>query len=380
MEEFKNCAPEPVVIHLNEQKVNTLSEAAVIADEFVLTHKTVFPCSRQSKCQFFNTEQAENETSNIPREIVDKARKADAKHASNKRVCFYCLDPGHIISDRMAWKQKYTAGKFKSVAFAKAVSVPEDCSVPSKSTGYEPFLFDGSVSLCADSLGNSVSILRDTGATQSFILADFLLYLGNILPFSAKTYSGTDVLVCGIELGCVRVPVHVINLKLDLVTGMVPLGVRTELPVDGVSLILGNDLAGGKVFPSPVVVDTPDLSPDSDIAACFPSVFPACAVTRAQTRKWKGTVNLADSFLNSEKDSLECTLAIKPQLAPNDSANSDLKAAALEFDREHLIAAQRSDQSLTPCVEVAVQLGNSRSTRIAFIWEDDVLMRQLEAT
>lgn len=60
-------------------------------------------------------------------------------------------------------------------------------------------------------------------------------------------------------------------------------------------------------------------------------------------------MNLAYSFLNSAKHSLECTLAIKPQLAPNDSANSDIKVAALKFDREHLIAVQRSDQSLAPC-------------------------------
>ncbi len=51
------------------------------------------------------------------------------------------------------------------------------------------------------------------------------------------------------------------------------------------------------------------------------------------------------------------------------------KAAALEFDREHLIAAQRSDQSLKPCVEAAVQLGSLKSTRIAFNWENYVLMR-----
>ncbi len=52
-----------------------------------------------------------------------------------------------------------------------------------------------------------------------------------------------------------------VHLQSDLVTGTVPLGVRTELPVDGVSLILGNDLAGGKVFPSPVVVDKPGMAP-----------------------------------------------------------------------------------------------------------------------
>lgn len=46
LEEFKNCVPESVVVHLNDQKVITLSEAAVIADEFVLTHKHGFPVSR----------------------------------------------------------------------------------------------------------------------------------------------------------------------------------------------------------------------------------------------------------------------------------------------------------------------------------------------
>ncbi len=42
LEDFKNCVPENVVVHLNDQKIMTLSEAAVISDEFMLTHKTVF--------------------------------------------------------------------------------------------------------------------------------------------------------------------------------------------------------------------------------------------------------------------------------------------------------------------------------------------------
>lgn len=139
LEEFKNSASEPVVVHLNEQKVNTLYEAAVIADEYVLTHKTVFPSSRQSKRKFFNTEQAEKKTYSVPREIVDKGHKVDSKHASNKRVCFYCLDPGHIISDCKAWKQKNTAGKSKSVAFAQAVSTPKTVLCQLRVQGMNPF-------------------------------------------------------------------------------------------------------------------------------------------------------------------------------------------------------------------------------------------------
>lgn len=42
LEEFKKCLPERIVIYLNEQKVPSLSEAAVLADEFALTHKNVF--------------------------------------------------------------------------------------------------------------------------------------------------------------------------------------------------------------------------------------------------------------------------------------------------------------------------------------------------
>ncbi|KAL7853441.1 hypothetical protein AOLI_G00202850 [Acnodon oligacanthus] len=39
--DFKDNLPEKIVIYLNEQKVTSLSVAATLADEFVLTHKTV---------------------------------------------------------------------------------------------------------------------------------------------------------------------------------------------------------------------------------------------------------------------------------------------------------------------------------------------------
>lgn len=39
LEEFKNYVPDRTVVYLNEQKVSSLSEAAVLADEFVLMHK-----------------------------------------------------------------------------------------------------------------------------------------------------------------------------------------------------------------------------------------------------------------------------------------------------------------------------------------------------
>ena len=50
LEEFKKCTPDRCVVYLNEQKVVLLNDAAVFADEFVLTHKSVFvSCGKPSE-------------------------------------------------------------------------------------------------------------------------------------------------------------------------------------------------------------------------------------------------------------------------------------------------------------------------------------------
>ncbi len=96
----------------------------------------------------------------------------------------------------------------------------------------------------------SISILRNTGSCQSFIIE-------SALPFSEKSNTGTDVLVRGIEMGCVQVPLHEVILQSDLISSTVKLGVRKWLPVVDVYVILGNDIAGGKVFSNPVVMHKP---------------------------------------------------------------------------------------------------------------------------
>ena len=80
---------------------------------------------------------------------------------------------------------------------------------------YEPFLSDGFVSLNSDfAQSTPITILRNTGASQSLILAD-------TLPFSEKSSSVTSVLIQGVECGFVNVPLHNIYLSSDLVNGPV---------------------------------------------------------------------------------------------------------------------------------------------------------------
>ena len=138
---------------------------------------------------------------------------------------------------------------------------------------YEPFLSDGFVSLYSDySQSTPNKILRDTGASQSVILAD-------TLSFSETTSSGKSVLIQGVENGFVNVPLHNIYLSSDLVVGLVAVGIR-PLPFKGDHLLFGNDLAEDKVVVNPLLTTIPciDQLPDR-IEQEIPDLYPSCANT-----------------------------------------------------------------------------------------------------
>ena len=59
------------------------------------------------------------------------------------------------------------------------------------------------------------------------------------------------MLLQGVELGTMSIPLHRIILKYSVVNGPVIVGVRPSLPVQGITVILGSDLAGGRVVESP---------------------------------------------------------------------------------------------------------------------------------
>ncbi|KAJ8356500.1 hypothetical protein SKAU_G00192940 [Synaphobranchus kaupii] len=128
-----------------------------------------------------------------------------------------------------------------------------------------------------------VHILRDTGAAQIFVVK-------TVLPFSLQSATGDSVLVRGIGSTQLNVPLHCVNLEADLVRGEVVVGVLSVLPVEGVDVILGNDLAGALVWGDASVVVTPKPTSSGeldDLAKRYPSVFPACAITRAMAKKYR---------------------------------------------------------------------------------------------
>ena len=59
----------------------------------------------------------------------------------------------------------------------------------------------------------------------------------------------------GVEYGLVNVTLHNIYMSSDLVNCPVAVGIRQTLPLKGVHLLLGNDLAGDNVLVNPLVTD-----------------------------------------------------------------------------------------------------------------------------
>ena len=116
---------------------------------------------------------------------------------------------------------------------------------------HRPFVSEGVVSLVRDECySQKVKILRDTGANKS-------LMLDSVLPLTENSFTRANVLISGVEMGVLEVPLHEVNIKSSLINGNIVIGMRTSLPVEGISMILRNDLAGQKVMVDPRVVEKP---------------------------------------------------------------------------------------------------------------------------
>ena len=186
LEEFKNCLPEKIVVYLNEQKADTVSKAAVLADEFVLTHRRAFAAVRGSSGLATTTKRHNLNTKNSSQ---------IGPISCDGRECFYCHEKGHVISVCPALKRKEqnrSSKKPKSVGFIQStpsvfpvVPVEREDKVEDS---FRPFIFNGSVSLTGrDEDQVPITILYDTGANQSLLLRD-------VLPFTPSSYCGFDTM------------------------------------------------------------------------------------------------------------------------------------------------------------------------------------------
>lgn len=90
---------------------------------------------------------------------------------------------------------------------------------------------------------SSINILCDKSCTLSVILCP-------ALPFSDPSACGYSSVLQGVKMGYIPHPLHFVHSKPSLISVLFPVAACPALPIHGVSMLLGNDIAGGKVDPS----------------------------------------------------------------------------------------------------------------------------------
>ena len=372
IEEFVRKLTPELRTYVNEKRVSTLKEAATFADEYALTHKTRSQYQPKVNPPFSGYRPQRAQTGQNPSSNYRPYRKSpvpDTRNSQLPRVtCAYCKIAGHTQSE--CWRLNGRPGSYPKPVAATGLSpsgVEMKLFTPlpvEVQKDFGPFVSESSVSLF-DSPPTKIHVLRDTGAAQSLILK-------NVLPFSEESYSGTSVLVSGVG-GIQSIPLHKVVLESKLVpAGVYLVGVCDTLPVNGVSLLLGNDLAGSRVVSNPCMSDVPVISKDeSDLQ----DIFPECVVTRATARRQLAVdpitsdvdLCLADSFMADLRD-------IPPANPPTEVVPILAPGVLPAMTREQLIHEQQNDVELFAFAGKAVSETESSKVAVCYYVLSGLLM------
>ena len=169
---------------------------------------------------------------------------------------------------------------------------------------------------------------------------------------------------------CMGSPLHTVHLESDLVSGPVVVGVRPCFPIEGVSFLLGNDLAGGKVLVKPELAVPMVTECNDKLAQKYPGVFSACAVTRAMSKRQAldDDVDLTRSFLDSTATPSSGKLSA--------GEVGEVSFADVFAGRGPLVSEQGADPDMSLLFESAVSAQEIVSVSCGFFLRNGVLMRK----
>ena len=377
VEEFKRCLPSDVKTFLDEHKVDKLKEAATLADDYALTHRNFARRGNHYQKSEYKTQSQSTTTAQKSQELAGAENISGS--VKSKMSCFYCKKEGDKMADCRVLQRKGTKPTSNGLIASRKEKSDKDKSFCNVEAQYLPFVSSGVVSVSGHD-DVQVVILRDTGASQSLLLE-------GVVDLN-DSFTGKSILIKGVECrNFLTVPLHSIHLQSELYTGKAEVGVRPELPVRGVSFILGNDLAGGKVSVNPIVVDKPQLSEKDELGEEFPNAFTSCVMTRSRAKLAKSQTenslddsveNLSALFGSDDDAVVQVDSCVKPEIVDTCKSSSsvdddncvkpeivDTCQSSISVDnvkeldlymlnRDDLIREQNNDPQLTTYVNSAV--------------------------
>lgn len=409
LEEFQTSVSREVSIFLREKDVSTLQDAAILADNYALLHRdspenhsrlervrenshtgTRKPATSSGGYVNFNQSKTKVD--------VSKANKVERLPIS----CNYCGKPGHQM--RSCWKRSRDISAVKPVfvtspnddvitetpevstmlnneqpvnlpclanngfscnEISQVRELPSESKVNSPNEGlgtYQPFMSSGTI--MGDGEKKEIQILRDSGALQTLLLE-------GVVP---TRETGKRIMISSLW-GVCSVPLVETYLWSSLYVGPALVGVVKTLPVPGVQLLLGNDLAGGRVIPTPILSEHPEKSFSTlQLEESCPDLFPVCAVTRSMNARCATPADEMDALAedNSELPG-EVNFNLEELFNLEQEPNTEVSVDVDTGGREALVAAQRADVELQRLRE---DLEDEKCLKSDYYLDRDVLMRR----
>ena len=222
-EEFLNCVPEEIRVHLSERKTDLSYEMATLADEYTLTHwktkERIYTGSQGSKMKI----KAEFSPEEKPKEKNRRTFQRDNRIV----VCYKCGKAGHIAI-------RCQLGKGPEINQTQAGKPQGAVTTARVNQSYWPWTKRG-VIRGPNGRPEEVSILRDTGASQSLLLCDKV-------PKGVTEAARETVQIEGIGGKRMKILLCKITLKSKWKNGPIQVGVVDKLSMKRISLILGNEV------------------------------------------------------------------------------------------------------------------------------------------
>ncbi|XP_041461225.1 uncharacterized protein LOC121412478 [Lytechinus variegatus] len=379
IDEFTRCMSRDVKTYMNDHAVVSVRNAAMLADGYELSHRSSAsqlqppsPLASGFGWSRSETLHKDVERSKSPKSKLSGGSQSNGFRPEGRLFCAYCKKDGHLISHCQKLKDKNTGqNKVQASGFVRPATVCVGDPVcvdgvkhkfhDGVDEGYKEFISDGTVKFTVDGEEFPVVILRDTGSVQTLLIADE--------SSLESCFTGMRTLIQDVNEGFKSVPLYDVELCSGLVSGRVTVGIVSRLPMKGITMLLGNDLAGGKVQPSTVLSDVPVVDSKTEaLKTAIPGIFPSCAVTRAQAMAGRderevehgGDIDLGDTVFRDLSESM------------NSQSGDDRTI----FSQPALIAAQQSAADLKGLYRVALTAGEAEKVSQCYYIKSGVLMRK----
>ncbi|XP_064088548.1 uncharacterized protein LOC135202962 [Macrobrachium nipponense] len=260
VEQFIGGIPIDTQRYLFEKEVTTLQRATVLAENFRLLR----PRKPGNQSRKTPSKSPQNSPPTSPYKLSVKSLGSGA---SSSVTCYSCGEVGHV-------KARCPKHSRKNERKSKGEESNFSCDINAESAGvdgFKPFCFDG-VLVAGDEHSKDVvvKLMRDTGSSQSLVVR-------GAVPGLEDYLTNDKVIVRSIG-GLTSLPRARVHLDCGIFKGDIIVGIVESLPIPGVDVLVGNDVAGNRV-----VCDTPlEVSPVQQLEDVERDLFPSCVAERSR--------------------------------------------------------------------------------------------------